>query len=247
MLHQKIAAIEDGPRAAVGAAFAGRAVLRAAETRRASPRPRSRSANQCPIAARPRPRRHRQGRRGLFQDDQRQGRGQRPQDQVHSLDDGYSPPKTVEQSAGWSSRTRWRSCSTRSARRPTPRSSNTCNDKKVPQLFVATRRRPSGATTSTSRGRWAGSRATDRGADLRQAHPAREAEREDRDALPERRFRQGLPRRASRTCSGDKFDKMVIAASYEITDPTIDSQAVTLKGRAPTCSSPPRRRNSPRR
>ena len=29
-----------------------------------------------------------------------------------SLDDGYSPPKTVERSAAWSRRTRSRSCST---------------------------------------------------------------------------------------------------------------------------------------
>jgi branched-chain amino acid transport system substrate-binding protein len=28
---------------------------------------------------------------------------------------------------------------------------------------------------------------------------------------------------------GDKFDKMVVAVSYEVTDPTIDSQAVSLK------------------
>ena len=43
-----------------------------------------------------------------------------------SLDDGYSPPKTVEQMpAAWWSRTTSRSSSTRSARPPTPRSRNT--------------------------------------------------------------------------------------------------------------------------
>ena len=34
---------------------------------------------------------------GLLQQDQCRRRHQRPQDQFHSYDDGYSPPKTVEQ------------------------------------------------------------------------------------------------------------------------------------------------------
>ena len=42
-----------------------------------------------------------------------------------TLDDGYSPPKTVEWSASWSSRTRCCAPSTRSARRPTRRSTST--------------------------------------------------------------------------------------------------------------------------
>ena len=55
-----------------------------------------------------------------------------------SLDDGYSPPKTVEQVRRLVEQERVRFCSRRSARRQTPRSGNICNDNKVPQLFVAT-------------------------------------------------------------------------------------------------------------
>ena len=41
-------------------------------------------------------RHHRQGHRRLLQEGQRRGRYQRAEDQLHHLDDGYSPPKAVE-------------------------------------------------------------------------------------------------------------------------------------------------------
>ena len=146
-------------------------------------------------------RHHRQGRGRLLQDGQRPGRRQRPQDQLHLLDDGYSPPKTVEQIAP-AGRAGQGRLPVQHLGTPT----NTAiqkyiNAKKVPQLFVAT-----GAD------KWGDSKdfpwtigwqpeLPDRGADLRQVHPEGEARRQDRRALPERRFRQGLPRPASRTCS----------------------------------------------
>jgi hypothetical protein len=111
-----------------------------------------------------------------------------------SLDDGYSPPKTIE-----------------AARRlveqeevlplfgtlGTPTNSaihRYMNLKKVPQLFV-----------STGAGKWNDPEELPlddglrrpaiqlEGRVLRRAHPADQAQCEDRPALPERRLRQGLP------------------------------------------------------
>ena len=135
----------------------------------------------------------RQGRGRLLQDDQRAGRHQRPQDQLHLLDDGYSPPKTVEmvrklveqdevllvfQTLGTPSNTAIQKY---------------MNAKKVPQLFVAT-----GATkwndpqSNPWTMGWQPNYQTE--ATIYAKHILKdEAEREDRRALPERRLRQGLP------------------------------------------------------
>ena len=110
-----------------------------------------------------------------------------------SLDDGYSPPQDRWRwRASWSSRTKvlfvFQTLGT---------PSNTAihkymNTKKVPQLFVAT-----GATKWNDPKNfpwtmgWQPNYQTE-GA-LRAAHPAEQAEREDRRPVPERRLRQGLP------------------------------------------------------
>ena len=74
------------------------------------------------------------------------------------LDDGYSPPKTVEQTRRLVEQREVCCCSARSARRPTS-AIKYINAKKVPQLFLAT-----GATKwgdrRTFRGPWAVSRTT---------------------------------------------------------------------------------------
>ncbi len=71
--------------AAIAFAFTPGSASRRRNTTPARPTPRSRSATSCRTAARLGLRHDRQDRRGLFQDDQRQGRHQRPQDQLHQL------------------------------------------------------------------------------------------------------------------------------------------------------------------
>jgi len=51
----------------------------------------------------------------------------------------------------------------------------------------------------------------------------------DRRPLPERRLRQGLPQ-GPEDGLGDKAKSMIVAeASYEVSDPTVDSQIVQLQ------------------
>ena len=112
-----------------------------------------------------------------------------------SYDDGYSPPKAVEQT-----RKLVESDEVLLVFNPLGTPGNTAiqkylNGKKVPQLFVAT-----GATKwNDPKGNpwtmgWA-AQLPDRGADLRAVHPEGEAQRQDRDPLSERRLRQRLPER----------------------------------------------------
>ena len=76
--------------------------------------------------------------RGLLEERQRGRRHQRPQDQLHHLDDGYSPPKTVEMVRQLVEQDKVL-CTFNTLGTP----SNTAihkymNQKKVPMLFVAT-------------------------------------------------------------------------------------------------------------
>ena len=113
-----------------------------------------------------------------------------------------------------------------------------CNQKKVPQLFVAQRRRQMGQLQAVSRGRSAGSRAT---APRRRSTPntslKQKPDAKIGDPLSERRFRQGLPRPASRDVLGKDWDKQVVkSVSYEITD--ADDRLADRRAaerRAPTC------------
>ena len=103
------------------------------------------------------------------------------------------------------------------------------NAKKVPQLFVAT-----GATkwSDPKNYPWTMGWQPNYQAEARiyaQAHPEEQAEREDRDPLPERRLRQGLPQ-GLQGRPGRQGAKMIVAeASYEVTDPTVDSQILQLQ------------------
>ena len=110
-----------------------------------------------------------------------------------SYDDGYSPPKAVEQT-----RKLVESDEVLLMFNPLGTPGNTAiqkylNGKKVPQLFVAT-----GATKWNDPKNFPWTMGLqpelpDRRPDLREVHPEGEAERQDRRALPERRLRQGLP------------------------------------------------------
>ena len=146
-----------------------------------------------------------------------------------TLDDAYSPPKAVEmvrklveqdqvlllfQTLG------------------TPSNSaihKYMNDEQVPQLFVAT-----GAT------KWG----DPKGHPWTMGwQPTYQAEghiyaqyvlknvpgREDRDPLPERRLREGLPQGLQGRPRRPAAKAIVLEQSYEVTDPTVDSQIVNLK------------------
>ena len=164
-----------------------------------------------------------------------------------SLDDGYSPPKTVEQvrrlveeekvaflfnTLGTPSNT---------AIRPY------CNDNKVPQLFVATgaakwddpKHFPWTMGYNPSYQTEARIYAKHILATKPDAKIAVLYQNDDfgKDYLTG--LKDGL--------GADKAGMIVKEASYETSEPTVDSQVVTLQGPAPTCSSSPRRRNSPRR
>ncbi len=162
-------------------------------------------------------------RQGLFQDDQRSGRHQRPQDQLHyARTDAYSPPKAVEQTrklveadevlfivfGG-------------SARRPILAIQKYRNAKRVPQLFLAT-----GATKCNDPknfpGPWATPSYQSEGRIyakylLKEKAGAKIGvlyQNDDfgKDYLNE--LKDGL---------GDKASSIVIEESCELTEPTVDS------------------------
>ena len=103
------------------------------------------------------------------------------------------------------------------------------NSKKVPQLFVAT-----GAT------KWGDPKdfpwtmgwqphLSERRPHLREVPAEGKAGRQDRDHVPERRFRQGLLK-GLKDGLGAKAASMIVAEeSYEVSEPTIDSHIVKLK------------------
>ena len=144
-------------------------------------------------------------------------------------DDGYRPPKTVEQARKLVESDEvlliFNSLGT-----PT----NTAiqkymNKKKVPQLFVATGASKWGEPEGLSVDHGLAARLPDRGADLRQAHPEGQADAKigvlkqnddyGKDYL--KGLKDGL---------GAKAASMIVAeVSYETTEPTVDSQIVQLK------------------
>ena len=115
--------------------------------------------NTMPYSGRLRLRRDRQDRGRLFQEDQCRGRHQRPQDQLHHYDDGYSPPKTVEQARKLVESDEVLLIFNSLGTPPNSAIQKYMNTKKVPQMFVAPAP-PSGTIRRTSPGPWAGSPAT---------------------------------------------------------------------------------------
>ncbi len=145
-----------------------------------------------------------------------------------SLDDGYSPPKTVEQTRRLVERDRvaflfdplGTACNTAITRY--------CNQKKVPQLFVGSGADKWGdyAEHPWTIG-WAPSYRTE--AQIYARYIQRERPNGKIGLLYQnddfgKDYEAGL-----RDVLGDKFDRMVVTTTYEVTDPTIDSQIVGLQ------------------
>jgi hypothetical protein len=175
-------------------------------------------------------RRHRQGHRRLLRQGQRRRRHQRPQDQVHRLDDGYNPAKTVEMARKLVEEDEALLVFNPLGTPPNTAIHKYLNQKKVPQLFVAT-----GATKwgDPKNFPWTMGWQPNYQAEGRiyaEAHPRDQARTPRSRPVPERRLRQGLPEglRGRPRRQGQDDDRR--RASYEVTDPTVDSQMVSLKG-----------------
>ena len=110
-----------------------------------------------------------------------------------SLDDGYVPPKTVEQTRRLVEQEQ---VAFMFGSLGTPTNNATrkyLNDKKVPTLFVATGADAVRRLPEIPLDHGLAAHLPDRGPRLCQIHPGDEAERQGRRALSERRLRQGLP------------------------------------------------------
>jgi hypothetical protein len=93
---------------------------------------------RCPIAARPRLTASSARPTRLFQNDQRAGWRERAQDQSDHLDDGYSPPKTVEQTRRLVEQEQVAFLFNSLGTACCASVRQYMNDNKIPQLFVAT-------------------------------------------------------------------------------------------------------------
>jgi branched-chain amino acid transport system substrate-binding protein len=74
---------------------------------------------------------------------------------------------------------------------------------------------------------------SERSAHLRKIPDEGKAERQGRRALPERRFRQGLPQGPEGRLRRQGGSRSIAEESYEISEPTIDNHIVKLKAAAP--------------
>ena len=142
-----------------------------------------------------------------------------------SLDDGYSPPRTVEQTRKLVEQEEvlliFQSLGT-----PTNTATQKyLNAKKVPQLFLATGHR-SGVTRRTSRGHGLNPSYRPKGASTRST-PRDEAGREI--AVSTRTTTSARTTWwVSRACWVTRPAKLIVAEqTYEVTDPTVDSQVVS--------------------
>jgi len=103
------------------------------------------------------------------------------------------------------------------------------NSKKVPQLFAADRRVEVHRPEEFSVDDGLQPELLRRRAHLRPVHPKRISERQDRNPLSERRLGKDY-QNGIKAGLGDKAAKMIVAeASYEVSDPTIDSQILKIK------------------
>ena len=113
-----------------------------------------------------------------------------------SLDDAYSPPKTVEQVRRLVEDEKVAFLFQTLGTAPNLAIRQYLNDNKVPQLFVVDRRGDVLRSTAFPVDHRLQPELPDRGAHLRQGHSQDEAGRQDRGALPERWIRQGLSYRS---------------------------------------------------
>ena len=145
-----------------------------------------------------------------------------------SYDDGYSPPKTVEQV-----RKLVEQDGVLLIVQPLGTPTNTAiqqymNQKKVPQLFVAT-----GATKWDDPKHfpwtmgWQPNYQSE--GHIYASYILEHSRRQDRGALSERRLRQGLSQGPEGRARRQGQAMIVAEAPYETTDPTVDSQIISLK------------------
>ncbi len=145
-------------------------------------------------------------------------------------DDAYSPPKTVEQVRKLVEGDEVLFTFQIIGTPRTPPCRNISTAKKVPQLLAST-----GAARFNDPQNYPWTIAYNpnyrvRGAHLRQVHSRQSPQCQDRRALPERRHGPRLSRRPARAASATRPPAMIVGeVSYEVTDPTVDSQVVKLK------------------
>ena len=145
-----------------------------------------------------------------------------------SLDDGYSPPRTVEQIRRLVERDQVAFIFNSLGTQTNSAIQKYLNDHKIPQLFV-----------STGADKWGnykdfpwtmGWQPSYRIEAQVYAKQILAEKPEAKIAILYQNDDFGKDYLAGvRDVLGEKFDKMVVTASYEVTDPTIDSQAVSLK------------------
>ena len=165
-----------------------------------------------------------------------------------SYDDGYSPPKTVEQARKLVESDEVLFIFNSLGTPPNSAIHKYMNSKKVPQLFVAT-----GATKWNDPEEFPvdhglAAELPERNPDLRQIYPEEQAQRQDRGALSERRLRQGLSERPEgrpRRQGGLDDRRRGKLRDHRAHRSTTTSSSSNRP--APTCSSISRRRNSRRR
>ena len=110
-----------------------------------------------------------------------------------SYDDGYSPPKTVEQARKLVESDEVLLVFNPLGTPPNSAIQKYMNSKKVPQLFVATGATKWNDPEGLPLDHGLAAQLPERNPDLREVHPEGKAQRQDRRAVPERRLRQGLP------------------------------------------------------
>ena len=165
-----------------------------------------------------------------------------------SLDDAYSPPKTVEQVRRLVEEEKVAFLFQTLGTPPNLAIRQYLNDNKVPQLFVATGASHVLRSRAFSLDDGLQTELPDGGAHLRQAHPGDQAGRQDRGALPERRLRQGLSDRTEgRSRRGPRRHDGQGGFVRDFGTDGRFANRDACRARAPTCSSSPRRRNSPPR
>ena len=138
---------------------------------------------------------HRPGRSRLFPEDQCRRRHQRPQDQLHQLDDGYSPPKTVEQTRKLVESDEVLLVFSSLGTPPNTAIQQYLNAKKVPQLFVATGASKWNDPEELSVDNGLAAQLPGRGRIYAKYMLTNKPNAKIARALPERRLRQGLPQR----------------------------------------------------
>ena len=146
-----------------------------------------------------------------------------------SLDDGYSPPKTVEQTRQLVEQDKVAFIFSTLGTPTNTAIQQYLNERKVPQLFVATGAQQMGRSRAFPMDDGLAADYHDRGQHLREVHPGTKPDAKigvlyQNDDFG-KDYLQGL-----KDGLGDKVAKMVVGeASYELTDPTIDSQIVSCK------------------